>query len=85
MEISIMSRNTSVEIDDQLGHFVDRQVQSGRYASASEVVCAGLRHLQNQETKMASLRAAVAEGLESGPAQPFDFDEFLATRHSRRL
>lgn len=79
-----MSRNTSVEIGDELGRFVDVQVQSGRYASASEVVRAGLRHLQNEETKMAALRAAVVEGMESGPAQPFDFDEFLAARQSKR-
>ena len=72
-----MSRNTSVEIDDELGQFVDVQVQSGRYASASEVIRAGLRQLQDEETKMTALRAAITEGLKSGPAQPFDFDECI--------
>lgn len=79
-----MSRNTSVEIGDELGQFVDHQVETGRYSSASEVVRAGLRQLQNEETKMAVLRAAVLEGVKSGPAQPFDFDEFIKARQDGR-
>ena len=79
-----MSRNTSVEIGDELGQFIDTQLQTGRYGSASEVIRAGLRHLQDEETKMAALRAAVREGLESGPAEPFDFDQFIAARKARR-
>lgn len=79
-----MPRNTSLEIGDELGQFVDVQVQSGRYASASEVVRAGLRQLQNEETRMAALRAAVTDGLQSGPAQPHDFDAFLAARKTHR-
>jgi len=78
-----MSRNTTIEIGDELGRFVDIQVQSGRYVSASDVVCEGLRQLQHKETKIASLRAAVDEGLASGPARPFDFDDFIATRQSK--
>jgi len=79
-----MARNTSVEIGDELGQFIDYQIKSGRYASASEMVRAGLRYLQNEETKMAVLRAAVMEGLESGSAQPFDFDGFIEGRQSKR-
>lgn len=79
-----MPRNTSVEIGDELGAFIDAQVRDGRYNSASEVVRAGLRHLQDEETKMAALRMAVVEGIQSGPARPFDFDAFIAKRKSKR-
>lgn len=79
-----MGKNTSVEIGDDLGRFVDHQVKSGRYGSASEVVRAGLRFLQEKETKLEVLRVAVQEGLDSGDATPFDFDGFIASRRERR-
>jgi antitoxin ParD1/3/4 len=79
-----MARNTSVEIGDELGTFIDSQIRTGRYNSASEVVRAGLRHLQDEETKMAALRVAVLEGIQSGPAQPFNFEAFIASRKNKR-
>ncbi len=74
---------TNRKIGNELGLFIDHQVQSGRYASASEVVSAGLRYLPDKEAKIAALRAAVNEGIESGPAEPFDFDEFITTRQGK--
>lgn len=71
-----MSRNTSVTIGDHFTRFIDEQVQAGRYASASEVIRAGLRMLEDYETKLKALHEALDEGERSGPAEPFDFDEF---------
>jgi len=34
--------------------------------------------LEAEEQKLEALRAALIEGEESGPAEPFDFDEFIA-------
>ena len=75
-----MSRNTSVELGDEIAGFVSGQVLSGRYGSASEVIRAGIRMLQDQETKMAALRAALKEGEESGAPLPFDVDQFIEAR-----
>ncbi len=72
-----MARNTSVVLSDQLGEFVESRIASGRYGSASEVVRAGLRLLEAEEARLDALRAALAEGEASGPAQPFDFDAFI--------
>jgi len=72
-----MPRNISVTLGDHFLDFVDRQVAAGRYGSASKVVRAGLRLLEEQEAKLEALRAALIEGEESGAPQPFDFDEFL--------
>jgi antitoxin ParD1/3/4 len=71
-----MSKNTSVELGEEITVFVSSQVQSGRYGSASEVIRAGIRLLQDQETKMAALREALKEGESSGAAVPFDIDQF---------
>ena len=38
-----MPRNTSVVLSDHFNEFIARAVESGRYASASDVVRAGLR------------------------------------------
>lgn len=73
-----MSKNTSISLGEHFSQFVEQQIASGRYASASEVIRAGLRLLQDNEAKLERLRAALQEGLDSGEPEPFDFDEFLA-------
>ncbi len=72
-----MGRNTSVDIGDELANFVDGGIKQGRYGSASEMVRAGLRLLQDEETKMAALRAALVEGEKSGELEKFELGEFL--------
>jgi antitoxin ParD1/3/4 len=61
-----MSRNTSVTIGDHFADFIERQVKDGRYGSASDVVRAGLRLLEEHEMNLEALRAAIIEGEQSG-------------------
>ena len=75
-----MPRNTSLSLGDHFADFIDHQVQSGRYASASDVVRAGLRLLEEDEARLEALRQALIAGEASGAAVPFDFDTFLATK-----
>lgn len=77
-----MAKSTSVQLGDEIAGFVSGQVKSGRYGSASEVIRAGVRLLQDKETKMAALRAALIEGEKSGPAVPFDVDAFIEQKKS---
>lgn len=79
-----MSRNTSLTLGDHLVDFVDQQVARGRYGSASEVVRAGLRLLEEQEAQLAALRAALVEGETSGAARPLDVEALLKARRSAR-
>lgn len=52
----------SYVVGDRYESFIASQLEQGRFNNASEVVRAGLRMLEDQETKLASLRAAIAEG-----------------------
>ena len=77
-----MQKNTSFSLGPHFSSFIEEQVAAGRYGNASDVVRAALRLLEERETKLAALRAALIEGEESGDYQEFDFDAFLAEMHS---
>ncbi|OYX01039.1 MAG: antitoxin [Caulobacter vibrioides] len=73
-----MSKNTSIVLSEHFQSFIAEQIEEGRYGSASEVVRAGLRLLENQEAKLAALRGALKEGWDSGKPEAFDVEAFLA-------
>ena len=57
-----MPRNTSVTLGEHFGNFVDNKIQQGRYESTSEAVRAGLRLLEEHETKLDLLREKLSLG-----------------------
>lgn len=72
-----MPRNTSVSLGDHFAGFIEARVRTGRYGSASDVVRAGLRLLEEHEARVEALQAALPEGEASGPPQSFDGNAFL--------
>ena len=79
-----MAKSTSITIAEHFADFIERQIEEGRYESPRDVVQAGLRLLEEQETRLKNLRAALIEGEESGPGEPFDFDEFITEMRRAR-
>lgn len=77
-----MGRNASVVLSDHFLQFVDEQVESGRYGSASDVVRAGLRLLEERETTLGALREALIAGETSGDATEFDLAAFLTSKRT---
>lgn len=69
-----MSKNTSVSLGRHFEKFVGEQVTTGRFASASEVVRAGLRLLEENEAKLLALRRALIPGKESPTAKNYSID-----------
>jgi len=80
----MMAKNTSFSLGEHFSDFVQEQVKQGRYGSASDVVRAGLRLLEEQEARLTALRAALVDGEESGPATPFDFEAFIARKRGSK-
>jgi antitoxin ParD1/3/4 len=79
-----MSRNTSVALGEHFVSFIDAQVQGGRYGSASDVIRAGLRLLEEHEAKVKALQDALNDGLQSGEPRSFDSDVFLSRMHTKQ-
>ncbi|MDA9426243.1 type II toxin-antitoxin system ParD family antitoxin [Bradyrhizobium sp. CCBAU 53380] len=72
---------TSYTIGKHYESFIKDLVESGRYSTASEVMRDGLRLIEEREERrkaeLEALRAAVQEGLDSGPAEAFEPSELV--------
>ena len=71
-----MAKNTSMSLGDHFAVFIETQVSNGRYGSASDVVRAGLRLLEEHETRVQALKDALIAGENSGEPCAFDREVF---------
>jgi len=78
-----MAKNTSISLGDHFEGFIDKQVRSGRYGSASEVIRASLRLLEEREGKIGALRQALIDGENSGDAGEYSIKEIKAKARRR--
>ncbi|MCR6636124.1 type II toxin-antitoxin system ParD family antitoxin [Devosia sp.] len=73
---------SSYSLGDHYEAFAKKLVASGRYASISEVLRDGLRLMEEREAlrewKLAELKKAIQEGIDSGDAGPMDIEEIKA-------
>lgn len=63
-----MRKNTSVTLGEHYEKFISRAIEDGLYGSTSEAIRAGLRLLEERETKLEILRRALVQGEQSGKA-----------------
>ncbi|AZQ85893.1 type II toxin-antitoxin system ParD family antitoxin [Colwellia sp. Arc7-635] len=71
-----MAKNTSVTLGDHFDQFINQQLSTGRYGSASEIIRAGLRALEDQEAKLLNLRNMLIQGEQSGVAE-YSYESLL--------
>lgn len=72
-----MARNTSITLGPHFDEFITAQIENGRYGSVSEVVRAGLRLLEETESKLERLRRLLEEGERSGIAE-YSYEAVIA-------
>ncbi len=80
-----MAKNTSILLGDYFDNFINHQIQSGRYASASEVVRAALRLFEQEENQKNELVKELRKGEKSGFVQKFDRKKFIRNIHGKYL
>lgn len=78
-----MGRNTSILLGEHFEEFINSEVSSGRYSSASEVVRTALRLLESEESKKKQLNKALATGETSGIEKNFDPKAHLKKLHNK--
>ena len=77
-----MAKNTSMSLGPHFEKFIRKQVSGGRFGTASEVVRAGLRLLEEDESRARAVRLALEQGEASGFADDYSLDDVLAeVRH----
>ncbi len=77
-------KNTSISLGNYFDQFVNSQIKEGRYKNVSEVIRAGLRLLEDEETRAIALKNAIQEGIDSGMAHDFDPKKHLQELKAKR-
>lgn len=78
-----MAKNTSILLGEHFDAFINQQVRSGRFTSASEVIRTALRMFEEEESKKSALMNELKKGEASGLVEGFDRQDFLKTLHGR--
>lgn len=80
-----MAKNTSILLGEYFDDFINLQVKSGKYSSASEVIRAALRLFEHEESKKEELVKQLKKGEKSGFIEDFDKDVFLKDLHQKHV
>ena len=67
-----VAKNASITLGDHFESFISEQIRAGRYGSASEVVRASLRLLEEYEQSVQAIRQALIAGEQSAEAGALD-------------
>ncbi len=85
LKIFYILKNISISLGTYFDNFVSSQVSIGRYKNVSEVIRAGLRLLEDEESKVMALKNEIQKGLESPRVRNFDFDVHLTKLKSSKM
>ena len=80
-----MAKNTSILLGDYFDSFIKKQIQTGKFSSASEVVRVALRMFEHSEIKKTELINELKKGEESGFTERFDRQDFLDNLHQQHV
>lgn len=79
-----MNKNTSISLGEYFDQFVQSRIAEGRFKNVSEVIRAGLRLLEEEESKVRALKNAIHDGIDSGIANDFDPKKHLDSLKAKK-
>ncbi|WP_425073715.1 type II toxin-antitoxin system ParD family antitoxin [Sagittula sp. S175] len=68
----------NVSLPDPMKDWIEARLKDGRFANTSDYVRHLIRQDQDRAEAVATLQAAIDDGLDSGPSEVFDKDAFRA-------
>lgn len=80
-----MAKNTSILLGDHFDGFINHQIESGRFSSASEVIRAALRLFEQEENQKNELIKELKKGEKSGFLENTDRKNFIKELHKKHL
>ena len=78
-----MAKNTSILLGDYFEKFINKQIKTGKFSSASEVIRAALRMFEYEESKKSELINELKKGEKSGFPKNYNRDSFLNNLHKK--
>lgn len=78
-----MAKNTSILLGDYFDNFINKQIKSGKFSSASEVVRTALRMFEFEESKKTELINELKKGERSGFVKEFNRENFRNELHEK--
>lgn len=79
-----MSKTTAISLGNYFDEFVQSAISQGRFKNVSEVIRAGLRLLEEEESKVIALKSAIQEGIDSGITHDFDTKKHLESLKAKK-
>jgi len=80
-----MNKNTSISLGNYFDQLVKSRIREGRFKNVSEVTRAGLRLLEEEESKVIALKNAIQGGIDSGITHDFDPKKHLESLKARKI
>ncbi|MEP7348908.1 MAG: type II toxin-antitoxin system ParD family antitoxin [Sphingorhabdus sp.] len=71
------AKNTSIALGKPYTDFIYDKVESGEFATGSEVVREALRQYMHEDAKIVALRSIIQKSIDSGPSVEFDIDTWF--------
>ena len=80
-----MARNTSILLGEYYDNYISKQLKTGRFASASEVIRNALRLFEENESARKNLIKELKKGEQSSINKNFNPNTFLSNLHKKHI
>ncbi|MBM9593996.1 type II toxin-antitoxin system ParD family antitoxin [Roseitranquillus sediminis] len=70
----------NISLPDEMKAWIEQQAKGVRYSNTSDYVRDLVRRDQERQEAIAEIQAEIDAARETGPAEPFDLDAFVARK-----